>query len=294
MYGPRFSFMFLGLATLRVWLQCCQYDRFTSTDFGMLTVMGTLIRVSVMAIGIAVYMSKPLSLETERRLDLVSCVLMTLAAGMYYVQPAFGEAPLSLIASIVGSVGMAWIATTWIRVFVRLQPGEAFLYAILAMGISAVVVFVLGVLGASAAYLMCIAMPAATVLSGRNAMALLNTRPDDQRCDVRDTANDHLPAGTVKMKLLGLCLVNFAIGVARGYPTGFSISMDLPCQAIQNFTVVALSAAYLWWVLVKGHRLTLFSLAGVICAFAAVGVSLIATDPAAFGQVGAVLITIVN
>ena len=68
---------------------------------------------------------------------------------------------------------------------------------------------------------------------------------------------------------MGLYLVNFAIGVARGYPTGLSISVDLPYQAIRNAQVVVLSLAYIWWILVKGHRLTLFSLAGVLCSFAA-------------------------
>lgn len=293
-YGSHFSFMFLGLATLRIWLQCCQYDCFVYTDYGFLTVAGTLVRATVIAILVAICLAQGFSESVEQRLDQVSCIFMTIAAGLYFVQPAFSDVPLSLVASLVGSVGMAWIATTWIRVFMRLQPGEAFLYAILAMGLSAVVVFALGVLGTSVAYAMCIAMPYAAIASAHNATTLLDERPLNQRCDTRDALNDDLPRNAVLSKLLGVCLVNFSIGVARGYPSGLSIPLDLTCQAFHNATVMVLSACLVWWVLVKGHRFTLFLIGGIICAFASVGVALIAASPHAFGSAGAVLVTIAN
>ena len=39
-YGPMFAACFLGLIAIRVWTQCCLYDRYTATDSGAVTIIG--------------------------------------------------------------------------------------------------------------------------------------------------------------------------------------------------------------------------------------------------------------
>lgn len=45
-YGPRFAACFFGLIAIRVWTQCCLYDRYTATDSGAVTIIGNMTRVA--------------------------------------------------------------------------------------------------------------------------------------------------------------------------------------------------------------------------------------------------------
>ncbi len=293
-FVPRFSVIFLGLATLRVWIECCMYDRYLATDSGALTIMGTLCRVAVMLMLILACKQRRFSEKTEHMLDIASVILMTAAALLYYMQPVLPQVPLSLVASLLGSMGISWGAAVWIRVYRGFGPGEALLYTFLGLGLSAVLGFALGVFGAATAYALCMALPLASYLSAHRALALLEKRPASLAVAPVGRENDALNKKTLVALLTGVCLINFAMGVARGFPEGTSIPLSVGFQALHHGLVLALCLALCWWVLIRGHRLSLFLVWGAVCALVAVGIALIITSVNEDVVWGATLITAGN
>lgn len=76
-FAPLFSCSFLGLAAIRVWLQCCVYDLYAATDSGMATVAANLTRGVVTLVLMAIFSRRVFSPQVQNRLGVASCILMT-------------------------------------------------------------------------------------------------------------------------------------------------------------------------------------------------------------------------
>ena len=67
-FAPLFSCSFLGLAAVRVWLQCCVYDLYAATDSGVATVVVNLVRGAVTLALMAFFAHHAFSPQTQSRL----------------------------------------------------------------------------------------------------------------------------------------------------------------------------------------------------------------------------------
>ncbi|MDO4502695.1 MAG: hypothetical protein Q4D06_05870, partial [Coriobacteriia bacterium] len=302
-YGPRFALCLLGVVTLRLWIQCDLYDRYSSTDFGAITVMGTFVRVAAMLLIIMIGGRAGLSTRAQRVMDVLSCVLMTMASALYLLQYSFPGAPLSLPASLLASLGIAWAGVMWIRVFVRMEPGEAFLYSFVCIALSAVLGFVLGLMDGSMAYAFCIFLPLCSYLTCVQAHKTLDALdgPRDESRPDRHAATlvGEQGEGAVRMRdfvlpLAGLALLNLALGLSRGFPDGSSISLPVEMQLVHQLGTALLALSYVWMVLVLGRRLTRVLFWGVPAAVMALGVVLVVTGTPDVIPLGGAFITISN
>ena len=291
-YGPRLSGCFFGLAAVRIWTQCCLYDRYTATDSGALTIASNLVRVALIMALVLLFSRVPLSTRARRAMEWLSVTAMTLCAVCLLATVEYPAAPLVPIAAVLGALGIVWGGGMWIEFFDRLDEGEALIYAFGCLGVSALLGLFLGMIPQVAVFAVGLFMPTLSFVSFRQAQDQLDERRDIVPEPTRDDAYDREPRVRFALLLVGLALLEFALGVARGFPEGVSIPLSLPYQVAHQLLVVGMCVAVVFWVLVRGRRLSFGALWWFEVGLMVSGVVLIVAGD--FMQLGAMLITVSN
>ena len=291
-YGPRLSACFFGLVAVRVWTQCCIYDRYTATDSGTLTIASNLVRVALIVILVLLFSRVPFSQRMRKALEWLSVTAMTLCAACLLVAIEYPALPLTAMAAVLGALGIVWGGGMWIEFFDRLDEGEALIYAFGCLGISALLGLFLGIMPPVAVFSVGLFMPTLSYVSLRQAADQLDERKSIIPEPTRDGAYDAEPKARFVLLLAGLALLEFALGVARGFPDGLSIALSLPFQATHQLLVLCLCVAVVFWVLVRGRRLSFGALWWLEVLLMVAGVVLIVASD--FVQFGAMLITVSN
>lgn len=293
-YLPRLASCFFGLIAVRIWIQSCLYDRYTATDSGALTITTNLVRVVFIVILMIVAARQGFSDRQQKALSWFSVTTMTIAAILYLLQIELPDVPLSLAACICAGLGIVWGGGMWIRFFVRLEPGEALIYTFACLGTSSLLGLALGLLPLVVVYAIAIFMPTLSLVAYWQAMGTLDERRDFIPEPHLDTLYDAEPKHVIAQLLVGLALLEFALGVARGFPFGESIPLDVGMQCAHQAIVALLSLAIIWWVLIQGRGLRFGSLWRLQVALMVVGTVLIASLDDTAMPWGAVIITISN
>ena len=291
-YGPRLSGCFFGLIAVRIWTQCCIYDRYVATDSGVLTIASNLVRVALIAALVLAFWRIPLSNKVRRVMEWLSVTAMTLCAACLLAQTEFADAPLTSIAAVLGALGIVWGGGMWIEFFDRLDEGEALVYAFGCLGASALVGLVLGLMSPVAVFAVALFMPTLSFVSFHQAIDELDSRRAVIPEPVRDGVYDEEPRTRFVCLLVGLALLEFALGAARGFPDGLSIPLSVPYQIAHQALVCALCVVVVFWVLVRGRRLSFGALWWLEVALMVSGVVLIVAM--GLPQLGALLITVAN
>lgn len=297
---PLFSINFLGLVAVRIWIQADLYDRYTSTDSGIITIAANLLRVVLIVLMLAVIARRGFSPKAQRALGIVSAGAMTAASALFLLEGVYPSQALVAAACMLAGFGIIWGGGMWICFYVRLQPAEALLYAFLSLAASSFFGLILGMVPANIALLVAILMPTLSCIAYGRAQALLDAReqgagsavpaPDD----APEPVYDREPRSTFVRLLAGVALFNLALGIARGFPSGASIELPLAFQALHQFTAVALSLGVVGWALVAGRSLKFSSLWNVAVTLIAAGVLALATMSEALAPFGAMLIAAAN
>ena len=298
-YLPLFSINMLGLVAVRIWIQCNLYDRYASTDSGIVTIATNLFRVAVIATMIIIAVRRGLSPAAQRRLGYVSVAAMTLASALFLADAEAPELGLSKAACLLAGFGIAWGGGMWITLFVRLRAGESLLYAFLSLGISCAAGFFLGLVPSYLTYLVSMLMPTLSLIAYQRAHRIVDERPVSATCEDRfgrtsEQSYDQEPRSTFVRLIAGIALFNFALGVARGFPSGESIALPPLFQVIHQFGTAAIAFGLIWWVLVAGRTVRCSTLWNVSVTLIACGVLALATLDSDLTPAGATLIAIAN
>ncbi|WP_143412139.1 helix-turn-helix transcriptional regulator [Arabiibacter massiliensis] len=297
-YLPLFSVNMLGLVAVRIWIQCNLYDRYASTDSGVVTIATNLFRVLVIAVLIALVVRRGFSPAAQRRLAWGSTVAMTLASALFLIDAEAPAPGLVEAACLLAGFGIAWGGGMWITLYVRLAAGEALLYAFLSLGASSVAGFFLGLAPAYLTYLVAMLMPALSLIACQRAHRLVDER--ERLAGARpegageERAYDREPRSTFVRLVAGIALFNLALGIARGFPSGQSIELPLAFQAIHQLAAAALSFGLIWWALVARRTVKFSTLWNVSVTLIAAGVLVLATLDAGLTPAGATLIAVAN
>lgn len=291
-YGPRFAACFFGLIAIRIWTQCCLYDRYTATDSGTITIVGNMTRVALIVALMLLFSRVPLSGRARTALDALSVTAMTLAPALLLAQTEFSMLPLGIPASVLAGIGIVWGGGMWIAFFDRLDEGEALIYAFVCLGASALLGLGLGFLPMPAVFAVGLFMPTLSFVLFKQAMDTLDARQDVVPEPKRDHVYD-AERKTLSLRILvAIALLDFALGVARGFPEGTSIVLTPPYQCAHQVAVALLCAGVIWWVLVRGRGLSFGALWWLEVSLMVIGVLLIVTLGQA--QIGATFITVSN
>lgn len=299
-FAPLFSCSFLGLAAIRVWLQCCVYDLYAATDSGMATVAVNLTRGIVTLVLMAIFSRRVFSPQVQNRLGVASCVLMTCGCVLLLAASETMTPLLGWVACVLSALGVVWGGGMWITFYERLDPEESLLYAFSALSLSCLAGLVLGFLPRPLTMLVGAFMPALSLVTFRAAMQNLDERgcakytPDATPRRARPLPYTGEFRTTFVRFLAGVALFSLALGFARGFPYGQAIEISTPMRVLHQLLTCLLCTGVWWWVLVKGRYLRLSALWNTSLALLVIGVLLLACLTPQLMQIGSALVTVAN
>ena len=307
----RFSPCFLGLVAIRIWLQCSIYDRYASTDSGVVTVTANIVRVALTVIILALVVNRGFPRQAKTGLGWVSVGAMTLASALFLAHAETGSLGLLWAACLLAGFGIIWGGGMWIEFYARLPIREALLYAFACLALSCVAGFFLGLLPESIAHLVAMLMPAVSLVTYRSSMLVLDGR-DAGAVEVREMRGpdggtgmrgpadgaalpyDSEPRSTFARLLAGVALFNLALGFARGFPYGESIGLSVPFQAVHQFGTCLLCLALVWWALARRGGVRFSALWNLLVVLLGAGTLMLAALDPLLMEVGSTLITVAN
>lgn len=255
-FFPRFCWGFLGLAFVRLWLQYHIYDLYFSVDLDELSIASKLFRGVIILMLTVILYHTSLSAKFEVAWRWLSFGLMTLAGIFFFIHVhAFPSNSLfGPIGAYLGALGVIWGGGMWIMLFSRMPVGEAFLYIIANLGLGSLLGFFFGFLPDPAVRIVVLFIPVVIFLSYQQAMRVVTSRNDVVEIGVQqDTIYDSEPKRSFVILLCGMALFVFTIGIAQGFPSGDNISFSPLLQAAHQLSIVIITGALIFWVLIRGH-----------------------------------------
>lgn len=298
----RFSPCFLGLVAIRVWLQCSIYDRYASTDSGVVTVTANIVRVALTVAILALVVHRGFPQRAKTGLGWVSVGAMTVASALFLAHAETGSLGLLWAACLLAGFGIIWGGGMWVEFYARLPIREALLYAFACLALSCVAGFFLGLLPESIAHLVAMLMPAVSLVTYRSSMLALDGRDAGEAgtTAVRPEGAavalpyDSEPRSTFARLLAGVALFNLALGFARGFPYGESIGLSVPFQAVHQFGTCLLCLALVWWALARRGGVRFSALWNLLVVLLGAGTLMLAALDPLLMEVGSTLITVAN
>lgn len=298
----RFSPCFLGLVAIRIWLQCSIYDRYASTDSGVVTVTANIVRVALTVAILALVVHRGFPQRAKTGLGWASVGAMTVASALFLAHAETGSLALLWAACLLAGFGIIWGGGMWVEFYARLPIREALLYAFACLALSCVAGFFLGLLPESIAHLVAMLMPAVSLVTYRSSMLALDGRDAGEAgtTAVRPGGApaalpyDSEPRSTFARLLAGVALFNLALGFARGFPYGESIGLSVPFQAVHQFGTCLLCLALVWWALARRGGVRFSALWNLLVVLLGAGTLMLAALDPLLMEVGSTLITVAN
>lgn len=295
-----FSWSFLGLAAIRVWIQCTMYDRYAFTDAGATSVTINLLRAAFTGLMVLIVLKVGFPARFRVLMEWFSVTAMTSASILFLLDSQLVAFDADFVACVLAGAGIVWGGGAWMEFYLRLEPDESLTYALLSLALGSACGLVLGFLSSSVGTMISMIMPTVSFVTLKRAMHATDTGTKGfahvERLDPApvDTRYDREPRRTWLRLLTGLALFEFAIGVARGFPFGESFEMAPAFQILHQMAVVGASFAMLFLVLAKDRFIRYSTLWRMALALVALGIILLATLDDTGMAFGSACIAIVN
>ena len=221
--------------------------------------------------------------------------LMTLAGIFFFIHVYVFHSSglLGPIGACLGALGVIWGGGMWIMLFSRMHADEAFLYIIANLGLGSLLGFLFGFLPSSTIRVVVLFLPVVIFLSYQQAIRVVVSRDDVAEIRMQqDTIYDNEPKRSFIVLLCGMALFVYTMGIAQGLPSGDNISFSPRLQAGHQLFVVIITAALIFWVLIRGHKINfrfiwIFETGLGICSLICYGAASII--PSAYGATFAII-----
>lgn len=105
---------------------------------------------------------------------------------------------------------------------------------------------------------------------------------------------DDEPKLSLALIIGGIAVFGLALGLSRGFPAGSPVPFELPVRLVHQLGVVAISAGFLWWIGVKGRRISFSLLWRIEIMIAAVGAFVLMALPGTATEVAVAIINIAD
>ena len=281
----------LGLAAVRVWIQCVLFDSYVQADDGIFTIINNFAYGAAILTGALVALRRPPGARMQSRLGWIAFALMIVAPlGLLAIpgQLTLGQmAGVGLVAGVAGGMG----AGVWTALYARLGVQQIVLFGFSSLALGSIGGFAVSFLPADPSQVVSIFMAAVAQMCYRHALEVIG--PSESPAGVGayerpwsptdpEPVYDREPKTTAWLILGGLAVFGFALGISRGYPAGEPITMGPPLRALHQFGVVGLSLLVMHWTIGRGRRLSFSLLWRIEIAMAALGALTLSVLPDEF------------
>ena len=281
----------LGLAAVRVWIQCILFDSYVQADDGIFTIINNFAYGAAILTGALVALRRPPGARMQSRLGWIAFALMIVAPlGLLAIpgQLTLGQmAGVGLVAGVAGGMG----AGVWTALYARLGVQQIVLFGFSSLALGSIGGFAVSFLPADPSQVVSIFMAAVAQMCYRHALEVIG--PSESPAGVGayerpwsptdpEPVYDREPKTTAWLILGGLAVFGFALGISRGYPAGEPITMGPLLRALHQFGVVGLSLLVMHWTIGRGRRLSFSLLWRIEIAVAALGALTLSVLPDEF------------
>ena len=281
----------LGLAAVRVWIQCILFDSYVQADDGIFTIINNFAYGAAILTGALVALRRPPGARMQSRLGWIAFALMIVAPlGLLAIpgQLTLGQmAGVGLVAGVAGGMG----AGVWTALYARLGVQQIVLFGFSSLALGSIGGFAVSFLPADPSQVVSIFMAAVAQMCYRHALEVIG--PSESPAGVGayerpwsptdpEPVYDREPKTTAWLILGGLAVFGFALGISRGYPAGEPITMGPSLRALHQFGVVGLSLLVMHWTIGRGRRLSFSLLWRIEIAVAALGALTLSVLPDEF------------
>ena len=281
----------LGLAAVRVWIQCILFDSYVQADDGIFTIINNFAYGAAILTGALVALRRPPGARMQSRLGWIAFSLMIVAPlGLLAIpgQLTLGQmAGIGLVAGVAGGMG----AGVWTALYARLGVQQIVLFGFSSLALGSIGGFAVSFLPADPSQVVSIFMAGVAQMCYRHALEVIG--PSESPAGVGayerpwsptdpEPVYDREPKTTAWLILGGLAVFGFALGISRGYPAGEPITMGPPLRALHQFGVVGLSLLVMYWTIRRGRRLSFSLLWRIEIAVAALGALTLSVLPDEF------------
>ena len=281
----------LGLAAVRVWIQCILFDSYVQADDGIFTIINNFAYGAAILTGALVAIRRPPGARMQSRLGWIAFVLMIVAPlGLLAIpgQLTLGQmAGVGLVAGVAGGMG----AGVWTALYARLGVQQIVLFGFSSLALGSIGGFAVSFLPADPSQVVSIFMAAVAQMCYRHALEVIG--PSESPAGVGrydrpwlpvdpEPVYDREPKTIAWLVLGGLAVFGFALGISRGYPAGEPITMGPPLRALHQFGVVALALLVMHLTIGRGRRLSFSLLWRIEIAVAALGALTLSVLPNEF------------
>ncbi len=270
----------LGLAAVRVWIQCILFDSYTQSDDGLFTIINNLGYGGAILAGALVALRRPPCARTQERLGWAAFTLMALAPlGLLAIpgQLSVGQmVAVGLLAGVAGGMG----AGVWTAVYARLGVRQIVLYGMSSLALGSIGGLAVSFMAPDPGQIVSILMAALAQMCYRRALKTVG--PSDAPAGCGEFAQpwlphdpepvyDREPRSTTWLILGGLAVFGFALGLSRGYPAGEPITMGPVLRALHQLGVAGLALFVMHWTIRRHNRLSFTLLWRIEIGVAALG-----------------------
>ena len=281
----------LGLAAVRVWIQCILFDSYVQADDGIFTIINNFAYGAAILTGALVAIRRPPGARMQSRLGWIAFGLMIVAPlGLLAIpgQLTLGQmAGVGLVAGVAGGMG----AGVWTALYARLGVQQIVLFGFSSLALGSIGGFAVSFLSADPSQVVSIFMAAVAQMCYRHALEVIG--PSESPAGVGrydrpwlpvdpEPVYDREPKTIAWLVLGGLAVFGFALGISRGYPAGEPITMGPPLRALHQFGVVALALLVMHLTIGRGRRLSFSLLWRIEIAVAALGALTLSVLPNEF------------
>lgn len=284
----------LGLAAVRVWLQCVLFGGYISSDDGLFTIINNFGYGAAILTGALLAMRAHPGERTLQRLGWTSFALKTLTPLVLLALPAeaLRGAPLiatGLLAGVAGALG----AGVWTSVYARLDIRRAVFYGFSSLGLGSIVALLVSFMTPDTAHVTSILMAALAQLCYRRAL-VATTQNAATFGPTPEPVYDSEPRSTALIILGGLAVFGFALGISRGYPAGEPVPMSATLRAVHQLGVALLAALMVWRTVARGQNLSFSLLWRIEIVVMAAGMFTLSAFPGHFTGLAIALVNIAD
>lgn len=265
---------FLGLAATRVWLQANMFGSYTQSDDGLFSIVSNFAYGLVMLVAALIAWRRSFSNRGQQAVAWVSVVLMTASTVVILAGKESGSPAVLLIACVMAGAGGAFGGGMWTIAYVRLGMRQAVLYGFLSLALGSFGGLILGFLPEMTSYTASIFMPAIALLCYQRA---LHVDVGAQQAPI--PVYDEEPRSTMLFVFGGIAVFGLALGISRGFPAGEPVPLDPAWRIVHQVGVIALSLFVIWWVVLRGKRLSFSFLWRIEIIVAATGMLILSALP---------------
>lgn len=257
-----------GLALTRVWLQGMLFGFYAHSDAGFSTTINQWSYGGAILIGAIIAWKRPRGTLEASVMAWMAFSLGTIAGIVVFLTAQTPSLYVHGITMVLCGVAGAMLGGMWVLPFVQLNLRSALIGSFCALGLGSALAWMLAFANDTTVMTLCLLIPSINLLLFRQLENVQSAQPQviqDMRTVTGDSHYTHThqqavydnePLSSLLLIYGGVIVLSLALGIARGYPFGTPLPMDVLARCVHQGGVVLLSACIVIKLLIRSKSLS--------------------------------------